>query len=252
MFDVIEKKTGKRVKVYAVIQNNFLVIDDEHRFRYRGMEQFVPVSLFEDEKKSCTFIAAKKEKVDLADLLDGIMSGEIQVDLGSTIETKLLDGTELDLVVTDQDDNSVRLESRDCLGINTSADNLHDYLVMVYNLLPEALKKRIIEVEREHFDSNGKRFKEKGKLFVPAASEIFPPDECYGDKGLYKQMDWYKDVHNRVRAENKGGYSHWYWTSSVNSGSCFCIVGINGTAFNYLASAAYGLAPFGCILPKTK
>lgn len=179
--------------------------------------------------------------------------GEIPVELGSTISIRLLDGTEVDLVVTNQDDKTMRLESRDCLGINTSARELDSYLSKVYALLPDALKRRIMEVERAHLDNDGERYTKKCRLFIPAASEIFPPDECYGDKGLCEQMEWYKDVHNRVRAECKGGDSHWYWTSSLSLdySSSFRCVSSDGIPNINSANSTYGLAPFSCIISKT-
>ncbi|MGN0986013.1 MAG: DUF6273 domain-containing protein, partial [Candidatus Enterenecus sp.] len=168
------------------------------------------------------------------------------------ISTRLIDGTEVDLVVTDCDDDTIRLESRDCLGVNTSALGLDSYLEKIYELLPAALKRRVVETERVYLDSDGERFTKRCKLFVPAASEIFPPDECYGDEGLYQQMEWYKDVHNRVRADRRGGDSHWYWTSSASSGNShyFCGVYSNGDADYGSASLSLGLAPFGCIISK--
>ena len=127
-----------------------------------------------------------------------------------------------------------------------------EYLNKVYDNLPDTLKRRIVEVDRVHLNSDGEKYTERCKLFVPAASEIFPPDECYGDKGLYQQMEWYKDVHNRVRADCKGGDSYWYWTSSPNSSlsNSFCCVSGYGTAGNSAASFTSGLAPFGCIISK--
>ena len=256
MFRVIEKETGKRLMIYSVEGDKFLVGAND-RFSIRYMTDFIPELQAEDdgqvEATACVFTTTRSDKDDLDNLLADIASGAVPVELGDTISTRLLDGTEVDLVVTDQDDETVRLESRDCLGINTSARELSAYLCKVYDLLPDALKKRIVEVDRVHLNSDGERYTERCKLFVPAASEMFPPDECYGDEGLYQQMDWYKDVHNRVRADRKGGGSHWYWTSSPGSGSSdyFCSVSSNGNADYSDASGTYGLAPFGCIISKT-
>ena len=257
MFEVIEKETGKRLTVYAVDGDRFLV-GAAGDFKVRHMAEFSPVmredTNIQDKAEFCTFSTIQHGKpVELDKLLAGIASGEIPVDLGSTVSIRLLDGTEVDLVVTDQDEKTVRFESRDCLGINTSARGLGEYLEKVYALLPDALKKRIVEVERAHLDSDGERYTERGKLFVPAASEIFPSEDCYGDDGLYEQMEWYKDVHNRVRTDRKGGDSHWYWTGSPYSSDSggFCWVSSGGGANYGGASNTGGLAPFGCIISKT-
>lgn len=255
MFEAIEKTTGKRLTVYAVEGDRFLV-GAQDGFSLCDMAGFSPVPQESDAPVTavpCTFSTIQRSATELDKLLNGIASGEIPVELGSTISVRLLDDTEVDLVVTNQDDKTVRLESRDCLGVNTSARELDSYLSKVYALLPDALKRRIMEVERAHLDSDGERYTEKCRLFVPAASEIFPPDECYGDEGLYEQMEWYKDVHNRVRAECKGGDSHWYWTSSLSpSGSgYFRCVDSDGANGSTSANSSYGLAPFGCIISKT-
>lgn len=258
MFEVIEKATGKRLNVYAVDGDHFVVGTDTG-FEFQPMALFAPATApsgAEAQEKvqdcPCTISVTESRAADLDAALADLASGKVPVALGSTISTRLLDGTEVDLVVTDFDDKTIRLESRDCLGTNTSANDLKTYLDRVYALLPEALKKRIVEVERHHLDYKGKKFADRCKLFVPAASEVFPPEDCYGDKGLYEQMEWYKDVHNRMRADCKRGDSHWYWLSSPHSSysSDFCIVYSNGSTDYGNASSTNGLAPFGCIISK--
>ena len=258
MFEVIEKATGKRLNVYAVDGDRFVVGTDTG-FEFQPMALFAPAtapSRAEAPEKvqdcPCTISVTESRAADLDAALADLASGKVPTALGSTISTRLLDGTEVDLVVTDFDDKTIRLESRDCLGINTSANDLKAYLDRVYALLPEALKKRIVEVERPHLDCKGKKFTDRCKLFVPAASEVFPPEDCYGDKGLYEQMEWYKDVHNRMRADCKRGDSHWYWLSSPRSdgSNLFCCVYSGGTPTTSGASSGYGLAPFGCIISK--
>ena len=79
-----------------------------------------------------------------------------------------------------------------------------------------------------------------------AIAEIFPEDKCYGDKGLYKQLDYYKDVHNRIRCKQKGDFSpDWYWTSSPRSGNStnWCGVSTYGSANYNPASYANVAAP---------
>jgi len=258
MFEVIEKATGKRLNVYAVDGDHFVVGTDDG-FEFQPMALFAPVTALSGVEAPtkvqdcpCTVSVTESRSADLDAALTDLASGKVPVVLGNTVSTRLLDGTEVDLVVTDFDEKTIRLESRDCLGVNTSANDLKAYLDRVYALLPEALKKRIVEVERVHLDYKGKKFTDRCKLFVPAASEVFPPDDCYGDKGLYEQMEWYKDVHNRMRADSKRGDSHWYWLSSPRSSysNFFCIVYSDGTADYINASITYGLAPFGCIISK--
>ena len=202
----------------------------------------------------CTYTVTRTAPRDLEQLLDSIQTGQTPMRVGDMIGIDLLDGTPVDLVVTDAAETFVRFESRDALPVYTSARRLREFLDGIYDRLPEALAKRIAEVERVHLDGDGERQTRRCKIFCPAASEIFPPDECYGDKGVYAQLPYYKDVHNRVRAFGKGGYSYWYWTSSrsANSSTSFCYVGSGGSANYANASAAYGVAPFGCILPVTR
>ena len=77
------------------------------------------------------------------------------------------------------------------------------------------------------------------KLFLPAASEVFDEDNCYGDKGLYKQLDYYKDARNRIRVDEDGD-TRVYWLASVGSGNsaAACAVNSNGTAHNWYASGS--------------
>ena len=201
----------------------------------------------------CTYTVTRTAPRDLEQLLESITTGQTPMKVGDMIGVELLDGTPVDLVVTDAAETFVRFESRDSLPAHTSARGLREYLDGIYDRLPEALAKRIAEVERVHLDEDGKRQTRRCKIFCPAACEIFPPDECYGDKGVYAQLPYYKDVHNCVRARGKGGDAHWYWTSSRSaySSTYFCCVSINGSANISSASNDNGVAPFGCILPVT-
>ena len=201
----------------------------------------------------CTYTVTRTAPRDLEQLLESITTGQTPMRVGDMIGIELLDGTPVDLVVTDAAETFVRFESRDSLPAHTSARGLREYLDGIYDRLPEALAKRIAEVERVHLDEDGKRQTRRCKIFCPAASEIFPPDECYGDKGVYAQLPYYRDVHNRVRSRGKGGDAYWYWTSSRSafSSSFFCTVNNYGSASAGIASGASGVAPFGCILPVT-
>ena len=265
MFEVINKSTGKRVSVLAVaVDGEYLITpsDDGESFEVGTWDKFKPVpegytrqTAIEPEEatKPVTTVLTTHhaETLDLDDTLTKIKTGELTVCVGDSLAITLKDGTEVELVVTDQGDGVVRLESRDCLGINTSATELDAYLDKVYDLLPDALQKHIKETTRIYL-RDGSRFAKTHKLFVPSVSEIFPPDECYGDENVYEQLEWYKDVHHRVRADRKGGNSHWYWTGSPYSGNSdrFCCVTSNGNATHDSAINTNGLAPFGCIISK--
>lgn len=258
MFEVIEKKTGKKVMVYGLRGDEFLVRNEERNcFEFQDMIFYKPVPENSpqviSQKVPCVFsFTVRQDEDDLNELLYRMEIGDQSVKLGDMISFKLLDETDVDMVVTDYDDSMIRLESRDCLEFTTSAQTLDSYLDRIEALMPSALLDRAIVVERPHVDAKGRRYTEKRQLFVPAASEIFPPDECYGDKGLYQQLEWYKDVRNRIRKRGRDGDVHWYWTGSPYSSNSngFCYVSSSGNASCYSANGAYGLAPFGCIISK--
>lgn len=169
--------------------------------------------------------------------------------IDDTVGIPLNDGRVIDFVVTDVDDVSVRFESRDCLGEYVPMTRMDEYFKKVFSLLPKSLQDAIAVTERKHYNDKGEVVTSYEKLFLPAASEIFAPDDCYGDKDLYKQMEWYKDVHNRIRAFEKGGYADWYWTSSRRIGSPgtyttgWCYVAGHGHASSTHASSDWIAAP---------
>lgn len=187
----------------------------------------------------------------LDELLSKMETGELPVDVGDSFGIMLKNGTEVDMVVTDRDAFTIRLESRDCLGICTSAVDLNSYLEKVYDLLPEDLKKHIIEVCRIYIDG-GSRFAKWVKLFVPAASEIFPAVENNSEEFAYDQLEWYKDFRNRIRTgqKNEDG-SNWYWTDStaaIGIDEYSSTVGYFGSAESRAKVNGAGFAPFCCVI----
>ena len=104
-------------------------------------------------------------------------------------------------------------------------------------MLPEDLQAVISDVDREWKDKDGNCGTYTTKLFLPAASEVFDEDSCYGDKGLYKQLDYYKDARNRIRVDEDGD-TRVYWLASVGSGgsTAACYVSVNGSAGGWFAS----------------
>lgn len=69
------------------------------------------------------------------------------------------------------------------------------------------------------------------------------------EAALYTQWDWYKTSTNRIKKLGDNGSAAIWWECSPDSGnsSSFCLVDSSGSAGNYYASRAHGLAPFGCI-----
>ena len=169
------------------------------------------------------------------------------IEEGSYFTINLNDGREVDFICTAVEPDAYRFESRDCLGEYVPATKLDDWLEDLWiNKIPEELKSEIIPTKRKHLTHDGKTEQETVFLFLPSAAEIFPEDKCYGDKGLYKQLDYYKDVHNRIRCKQKSDFGpDWYWTSSPRSGNSttWCYVNNNGNANNNYASNTNVAAP---------
>ena len=156
----------------------------------------------------------------------------------------LLDGRHIECAVTDIDDNAIRFDSVDCLGDDMTYGKVEKWLDRIDHLLPDELQRAIIDTERKHV-INGKKMDRLERLFLPAASELFSGDNVLGDKGLYKQIDWYKDRRHRMRMDEHNGDSTAYWTSSQRSGSStsFCYVSSNGLAASTGASGTWLSAP---------
>lgn len=156
----------------------------------------------------------------------------------------LLDGRHIECAVTDIDDNAIRFDSVDCLGDDMTYGKVEKWLDRIDHLLPDELRKAIVDTERKH-TINGKKISRLERLFLPAASELFSGDSVLGDEDLYKQMDWYKDRRHRTRMDEHNGNSTAYWTSSQHSGGStgFCHVGSSGYASTYSASGTWLSAP---------
>ena len=160
----------------------------------------------------------------------------------------------VDIVVTDVDDTGTRFETRDCLGEYVPMTRMSGFLDRVFAGLPDTLRDAIADTERRHYDADGNTVTTFEKLFLPAAPEIFPRESCYGDKGLYQQLEWYKDVRNRIRALENGKDADWYWTSSRLEGTNaadWCYVSGNGGACYNGASSVWVAAPVCFRIPKS-
>mgnify|MGYP001115736980 FL=1 len=168
---------------------------------------------------------------------------------GSTV-----DGQGFTLVVTDVTDEYVRFESRDCLGGSVQwnkkdttdggieESNVQEWLMLeLFGKLPDDLRQVISKATRKYEDNEGNVKEYETLLFLPSASEVFDEDDCYGDEGLYEQMEYYKDRRNRMRGSAEGEDTCGWWLASVRSGlsTNACPVSSNGSASYWPASNAY-------------
>lgn len=166
---------------------------------------------------------------------------------GSTI-----DGQAFNMVVTDVTDEYVRFESRDCVGkevewnknggtkLGYPGSDIHKYLNKgLFKQLPEDLR-NVISLGKRKTIRGGEVVTFNTYLFLPSASEVFEEDSCYGDKGLYEQMEYYKDRRNRMRGSAEGEDTDCWWLASVRSGNStsVCLVGSDGYVNNWSTSGA--------------
>lgn len=251
MFKVREKKTDEIMDVFATNGDLFLIWRDG-AFQWESNEGFAPVSIIPSTVNDCVLSMGGSWEARLSDIIDRIKNGDVLLSIGDALTVALQDGKKVDFVVTDVDNESYRFESRDCLGRYTPMTEIDTFFADVWAALPAVLRDNIIDTEREYKDARDKVHIETRKLFLPSASEIFPPEDCYGDKGVYKQMEWYKNVHNRVRAFEKGGAAEWYWTQSPYSGNTtnWCRVTLDGLATYANASATSIAAPVCFRIPR--
>jgi hypothetical protein len=81
---------------------------------------------------------------------------------------------------------------------------------------------------------------------LPSEIEIFG-STTYSASGEGTQFTWYETAANRIKKVD-GSASAWWERSPYTSVTThFCLVSGDGSAFAGTASAAHGLAPFGCI-----
>ena len=193
-----------------------------------------PATEAEDKQEgSIDFIRTVKQhsKMNWEELAEKIKKGIIPVEVGATVSCELTDGTPAEFVVTDVTDQYVRFETRNFIGGEVEWNeqdtnkggypdsDIRGYIdSTIWDLLPEDLQEVISDVDREWKDKDGNCGTYTTKLFLPAASEVFDEDSCYGDKGLYKQLDYYKDARNRIRVDEDGD-TRVYWLASVGGGA---------------------------------
>lgn len=186
----------------------------------------------------------------------------VEFKVGDYKRDKTTDGQAFTMVVTDVTDEYVRFESRDCIGDYTrwsesrntkcglaSSDVMKYLNEKIWNVLPDDMQRVIDPVVRKHKDSEGEVKKYRLALFLPAASEVFDEDDCYGDQRLYEQLEYYKNRRNRMRGSSEGEDAESYWLASVGSGNSAhaCLVGDGGNAYYWNASNALRVPVCFCI-----
>ena len=95
-------------------------------------------------------------------------------------------------------------------------------------------------------------------IFAPSASEVFSEEEFddnawLGDKGVYEQLDFYKDWRNRIRCTVEDGKPNAWWLLSANAGNSTYFAYVNyGLCDNASAPSAWIAAPVCFRIRKSK
>lgn len=199
-------------------------------------------------KRSCGKMEASWKEIQQA------VKAGIEFQVGDYVTDTLKNGEKITMVITDATDEYVRFESKDCVGErhvwNENDSNeggyfksdIQNYLnTEIASLLPDEMLAVMSSTTRKWADKDGNEGEYECKLFLPAASEVFDEDECYGDKGLYEQLEYYKDCRNRMRSAADTDDTCYWWLASVRYGNSTnaCLVNNRGYAFIWFASSAY-------------
>ena len=185
-------------------------------------------------------------------IADGIKNGTLAMEIGSTVTCTLTNGIQTEFIITDITDQYVRFETKNFIGRSKWDEqedfeggypdaSIREYVdSVIWNLLPEDLREVISEVERKYKVPDKIDSTYKTKLFLPASSELFSRRNCSGDIGLYEQLDFYKELKNRVRVDEDGRACR-YWLASmyfcnfsdIPYSTYTCTVDYNGTSDSY-------------------
>ena len=195
----------------------------------------------------------------------GIKSGA-EFKVGDYKSGNTQDGCNFTMVVTDVTDEYVRFDSWDCIRKEVvwnkeggtkggyPASDVHKYLnEELWELLPEELRTVISPCERKTL-VNGEEQTFTANLFLPTASEVFDDKDCYGDVGLYEQLEYYKNRQHRMRRAAESEDTEWYWlaSSSEMSGYSKCAYVVNKYGFAYpISMTDVARIPFCFIIKKS-
>lgn len=192
----------------------------------------------------------------LTTFLQALQSGQLRLNMGDTIEIPLSNGTVEEFVMTQEDDEAYRFESVNCIfGECITRDKADESFEKYYDLLPKELRDEMLLTKRRYLNRDGEERERENLLFLPSAPEVFDPEDVYGDKGLYEQMEWYKDRRHRMRKlskDGKGTVSWWLISACAGGASGFCFVGGGGSASGGVASLAWVGLPVCFRIRKSK
>ena len=105
------------------------------------------------------------------------------------------------------------------------------------------MKNAIIPTKRKYKkDGDGKLVEVYAMIFAPSASEVFSEEEFddndwLGDRGVYEQLDFYKDWRNRIRCTVEDGKPNGWWLLSASAGNSAYFAFVSGNGYCYDASA---------------
>ena len=214
------------------------------------------------ESGAATLRSISESFVSWKELEEQIKSGRM-LSVGDRVDFKLKNGEDVTVAVTQVTDEYVRFESVDCVGNKRVCWNEYDntdggieiskvqeYLnTEILSQLPEDLKAVIDKTRRKYLDNKGNVQEYETLLFLPAASEVFEEDDCYGDEGLYEQLEYYRDRRNRMKGAAHGEDTESWWLASVRSGysTRACRVSNDGDAGDWFASNALRVPVCFCI-----
>lgn len=215
----------------------------------------LPETGIEEEKRRRTVPADEGAKV-VSRRSEHVMWEKLSssMQLYDEFECKLKNGDKVAFVLINESEDYLTLCSRDCMAMhqmNTHNSNkgeiadseMQKFLdTEIWRLLPDGLKKLISVTRRKY--SDGEQIKEfETKLYLLSAPEVFDNIHCYGENGLYDQIEYFKDEKNRVKCMKKETVFWWLSTPHAVIDTHFCGVTTAGSAGYYKANTVLGVAP---------
>ena len=228
-----------------------------------GIRRSTNDPLSDDEHKSlpvphpaCKLSRITSNMYYITTFLQALQSGQLHLNMGDVIEIPLANGVVEEFVMTQEDDEAYRFESANCIfGKCITRDKADESFEEYYDLLPKELRDEMLLTKRRYFNRDGEERERENLLFLPSAPEVFDSEDVYGDKGLYEQMEWYKDRRHRMRKLSKDSedtVSWWLISANAGNTSNFCYVSNNGNANYNIASNTWVGLPVCFRIRKSK